>query len=113
MLTATTSLTCSAPPSSVRRTINWPSDDVAELIAAKGVLWAPDFLVNAGGVIYGAHMEVGSRNADTGDAGRDRDRFDTQRRVSAAPEVRGVTPLAAAQSIAMERVDRRRKDRRR
>ena len=26
-------------------------DDVAELLAARGVLWAPDFVVNAGGII--------------------------------------------------------------
>ena len=87
------------------------SDDVADLIAAKGVLWAPDFLVNAGGVIYGAHMEKGSRNADTALAAVTAigstlsDVFGLARRA-------GVTPLAAAQSIAMERVDAAGTDRR-
>lgn len=34
------------------------SDEVADLLAARGVLWAPDFLVNAGGVIFGALVDA-------------------------------------------------------
>ena len=32
-------------------------DGVADLLHARGILWAPDFVVNAGGVIYGSAME--------------------------------------------------------
>jgi leucine dehydrogenase len=86
------------------------TDDVAGLLDAHGVLWAPDFLVNAGGVIYGADMETGSKNPETalqavtavggtlkeiyGRAARD-----------------GVTPLDAAQSVALERVEAARRSR--
>ncbi len=83
-------------------------DGVAALIAARGVLWAPDFLVNAGGVIYGSHMEVGSKDPDR-----------AMRAVTAVgatlQEVYGraaaedVTPLIAAQSVALDRIDNARR----
>ncbi|MBB4908855.1 hypothetical protein [Actinophytocola algeriensis] len=39
---------------------------VADELAAGGILWAPDFLVNAGGVIRGAVMDFhGGTMADT------------------------------------------------
>jgi leucine dehydrogenase len=34
-------------------------EDVAEELAARGILWAPDFIVNAGGVIHGAMIDFG------------------------------------------------------
>jgi leucine dehydrogenase len=34
-------------------------DGVADELAARGILWAPDFVVNAGGVIHGAVIDFG------------------------------------------------------
>jgi leucine dehydrogenase len=34
-------------------------ESVAEALAARGILWAPDFIVNAGGVIHGAMIDFG------------------------------------------------------
>lgn len=75
----------------------------ADRLAARGVLYAPDFVVNAGGVIYldlvakrlGSRDEIMGRVAGIGD---------TLRRVFDEAESRGVTPLAAAEGLAAERL---------
>ncbi|MEX0151017.1 Glu/Leu/Phe/Val dehydrogenase family protein [Microbacterium sp. LMI1-1-1.1] len=75
----------------------------ADRLAGRGILYAPDFVVNAGGVIYldlvakqlGSRDEIMGRVAGIGD---------TVRRVFDEAESRGVTPLAAAESIAAERL---------
>jgi leucine dehydrogenase len=80
-------------------------DEVAALLAERGVLWAPDFLVNAGGVIYGAHMELGRKDvaetnaAVTGIGSTLREVYDRAARD-------GLTPLAAAMFVAQDRVAR-------
>lgn len=83
---------------------NQLSDDtVAELLAARGVVWAPDFLVNAGGVVYGSTMEMSGKTADDAMTavlviGQTlRDIYDRSARDA-------VTPLAAAMAVAEERV---------
>ncbi len=78
---------------------------LVDVLAARGVLYAPDFLVNAGGVIA-----VGQEFADRGhyDDARARARaaaigdtlLDVLRRADAA----GTTPLVAAERLAEERV---------
>lgn len=75
----------------------------AQLLADRGILYAPDFVVNAGGVIYlegaGAGVdeaEIERRLAGVGD---------TVRRVFATATERGITPLAAAEALAWERID--------
>lgn len=85
------------------------SRDVAGLLAERGILWAPDFVVNAGGVIYLALA------AD--------DPEGTARRVDAIGErlgevyreaaERGTTTLAAAERLARARLDRAHPDQRR
>ena len=35
---------------------------VAGLLAERGILWAPDFVVNAGGAIHGALVDIGGRS---------------------------------------------------
>ena len=78
-------------------------DSVAERLAARGILWAPDFLVNAGGVIYGSHMEVGSKDAEKAMAaviGIGATLAEVYDRASSD----GITPLAAAQSVALDRI---------
>lgn len=75
----------------------------AERLAARGILYAPDFVVNAGGVIYldleakhlGSRPEIMERVAQIGD---------TVRRIFDEAEARGVTPLEAAEGLAAERL---------
>lgn len=75
----------------------------AERLAARGILYAPDFVVNAGGVIFldleakriGTRAEIIDRVTAIGD---------TLRRVFDEAEARGVTPLAAAEGLAAERL---------
>ncbi|MFJ4038268.1 Glu/Leu/Phe/Val dehydrogenase dimerization domain-containing protein [Microbacterium sp. NPDC090007] len=75
----------------------------AERLAQRGILYAPDFVVNAGGVIYldlvakerGPLEQIMGRVAGIGD---------TVRRVFDEAAARGVTPLAAAEGLAAERL---------
>jgi leucine dehydrogenase len=75
----------------------------ADRLAARGILYAPDFVVNAGGVIYldleakkiGTRAEIMDRVSAIGD---------TVRRVFDEAERRSVTPLEAAEGIAAERL---------
>lgn len=75
----------------------------AEQLAARGILYAPDFVVNAGGVIYldleakqlGTSEEIMARVAGIGD---------TVRRILDDAEQRGITPLAAAEELAAQRL---------
>ncbi len=76
----------------------------AELLAERGILWAPDFIVNAGGVIY---LDMASR------PGADRAailaRVDgigrTLSSVFRDAAERSVTTLAAAEKLAVDRLD--------
>ncbi len=75
----------------------------AQRLADRGILYAPDFVVNAGGVIYldleakrlGTRGEIMARVGGIGD---------TLRRVYDEAERRGVTPLTAAEELAAERL---------
>ncbi len=79
------------------------SHDGAARLAGRGILYAPDFLVNAGGVIYldleakklGTKAEIMERVAAIGD---------TVRRVFDEAEHRGITPLEAAEELADQRL---------
>jgi leucine dehydrogenase len=75
---------------------------IADLLAARGILWAPDFVVNAGGLINIAE-ELGQYNAA---AARRRVRgiADTLRRIFADAEASGATPLTAAMELARRRL---------
>lgn len=75
----------------------------AERLAGRGILYAPDFVVNAGGVIYldleAKHLagreETMARVAAIGD---------TLRLIFGEASARGITPLAAAEERAAERL---------
>lgn len=75
----------------------------ADRLAQRGVLYAPDFVVNAGGVIYldleakriGSSAEIMQRVAGIGD---------TVRQILDDAESRGVTPLLAAEELAASRL---------
>lgn len=78
-------------------------DSVADLLAARSVLWAPDFLVNAGGVIYGALVDAQSM-PPSNVMPRITGIGDTLRRIYQLAESESVTPYAAALRLAQERV---------
>lgn len=73
-------------------------------LASRGILYAPDFVVNAGGVVYldlvakqlGTRDEIMARVAAIGD---------TVRRVFDTASDRRITPLEAAETLAAERLD--------
>jgi leucine dehydrogenase len=75
---------------------------VADLLTSRGILWAPDFVANAGGVINIAE-EFGSYDAA---AARRRVRgiAETLRRIFDAAESMGATPLTAAMELARRRL---------
>ena len=102
-------LTPSTVPSLQCRAVVGPANNqlsdspVAELMAERGILWAPDFLVNAGGVIYGFEMELGSKDQATAMV-RVGAIADTLRDVYARASGEGISPLAAASALAEDRV---------
>jgi leucine dehydrogenase len=75
---------------------------VADLLAQRGILWAPDFVVNAGGIINIAE-ELGRY-----DASRARRQVkaiaDTVRQILDHAHASGLTPLAAAMELARRRL---------
>jgi leucine dehydrogenase len=77
-------------------------DAIADLLAARGILWAPDFVVNAGGVINIAQEPGGYNPA----AARLRvlGIGDTLRHIFDHAEEIGATPLAAAMELARQRL---------
>jgi leucine dehydrogenase len=84
---------------------NQLSDDgVAELLAARGILWAPDFVVNAGGVI---NLAVELDGYDPA-AARSRTRAiaSTLGEILSAADAEGTTPLKAANALAEQQMAR-------
>jgi leucine dehydrogenase len=76
---------------------------VAEVLAAAGILYIPDFLANAGGIINIAEEANGYDRARAWEAvGRIRD---TTTAVLERAEARGITPVAAAEDLVAERLD--------
>lgn len=77
---------------------------VAGLLAARGILWAPDFVVNAGGIVNIA-VELRPEGYDPAVARRDcRAIGATLAKVLDAAERDGATPLAAANALAERRL---------
>lgn len=78
------------------------ADGVADLLAARQVLWAPDFVVSAGGLINIAEEQTGY------DARRARAKVRniayTLEEIFDAAEARGATPLTAAMELARRRL---------
>jgi leucine dehydrogenase len=80
-------------------------ESVGELLAARGILWVPDFVANAGGVVNIA-VELEPAGYDTERAKvRVRAIADTVRTVLDHANATGSTPLAAANEIARRRVE--------
>jgi leucine dehydrogenase len=78
------------------------SESVADLLAARQILWAPDFVANAGGVINIAEEQHGY-NATAANR-RVRRISDTLGQIFDAADGMGATPLSAAMAIARERL---------
>jgi leucine dehydrogenase len=81
------------------------ADHVGELLAARDILWVPDFVANAGGVVNIA-VELEPEGYSTARAeSRVRAIGDTVRTVLDHADAIGATPLAAAMEIAHRRVE--------
>jgi leucine dehydrogenase len=77
-------------------------DRVADLLGAHGILWAPDFVVNAGGLIniaeeFGGYDPAVARRRVRGIA-------DTLAQIFDAADSIGATPLTAAMELARQRL---------
>ncbi len=78
--------------------------DVADLLAARGILWVPDFVVNAGGIVNIA-VEFQPGGYDPVSADRDvRAIAGTVELILDEAEATGTTPLDAAMAIARRRI---------
>jgi leucine dehydrogenase len=78
------------------------SDSLADVLADRDILYAPDFIANAGGLInvYGELHHLGRERLDQLVDGIG----DAMGRVFEAAEARSITPLEAGRSVAMERL---------
>jgi leucine dehydrogenase len=75
-------------------------DAIADLLVDRGILWAPDFVANAGGIInIAVELEPGGYD-EAAAALRVRGIGDTLRRVFDAADAGATSPLAAAQELA-------------
>jgi leucine dehydrogenase len=77
-------------------------DSVADLLAARGILWAPDFVVNAGGLINVAEELYGYDRAAV--RRRVRGIADTLGKIFDDADAIGATPLTAAMELARRRL---------
>ena len=80
------------------------ADAIAVQLAEREIVWAPDFVANAGGIInISVELEPGGYDAARAEA-RVRGVGDTTRSVLDHAEATGATPLAAALEIARRRL---------
>jgi len=80
-------------------------DPVADLLAERGILWAPDFVANAGGIIN-ISVELARGGYDPDRARRKVEGVgDTMREVYDLAQSEGDTPFSAALALAHRRVD--------
>ena len=75
---------------------------IEKLLADRGILYAPDYVVNAGGVIQVAD-ELGGFNFERAQA-RPEQIFITTRRIFALADTEGVPPAVAADRLAERRM---------
>lgn len=78
---------------------------IADLLHARGILWAPDFVANAGGLINIAE-EIGGYDPARARR-RVREIADTMRSIFDRSEQTGASPLAAATELAQQRLAER------
>jgi leucine dehydrogenase len=80
------------------------SDDVAPALAAAGVVWVPDFVASAGGVIYTLSREASGLDREAALA-RVETIEETVATVLSSAAANGTTPLAEAMKLAEHRLD--------
>ena len=83
----------------------------AEALQKRGILYAPDYIVNAGGVIN-VSCEVGADYSEQAAREKTARIYDTMQRVIAASKREGITTARAADRLAEERINASRKVRR-
>jgi leucine dehydrogenase len=93
-------LQCRAVCGAANNQLADPADDDA--LAARGILYAPDFVVNAGGIINLAEEFVGYDREDA--RRRTANVADTVRRVFEIARDEGVSPGRAAEQVARRRI---------
>lgn len=76
----------------------------ADRLAERGILYAPDYVVNAGGIIHLASLELLGEDMTARD-GRVRAIGDTLREVFRVADERGISTAAAADAIVEQRLD--------
>jgi leucine dehydrogenase len=80
------------------------ADAVADLLTARGVLWAPDFVANAGGIInISVELEPEGYDAERAEV-RVRAIGDTLRAIFDEADAAATSPLSAALSLARRRL---------
>jgi leucine dehydrogenase len=80
------------------------ADPIADLLAARGILWAPDFVTNAGGIInISVELEPEGYSAERAKV-RVQAIGETLGTIFDNAETAGTTPLAAAMDLARERL---------
>jgi leucine dehydrogenase len=80
------------------------TERAAELLAAQGILWAPDFVVNAGGIVNIA-VELRPEGYDAAVARRNcRAIGDTLAQIFETADTERITPLTAANALAERRL---------
>jgi leucine dehydrogenase len=79
-------------------------DSLADALAARGILWAPDFACNAGGIInISVELEPEGYSPERADT-RVRAVGDTLRQIFESAEASRTTPLAAAMELGRDRL---------
>ena len=79
-------------------------DTIADLLAERGILWAPDFVANAGGIInISVELERGGYDPDRARA-KVNGIGDTMRHIFDLATADGDTPFSAAVALASRRV---------
>lgn len=80
-------------------------DAIADVLAARGILWAPDFVVNAGGIINIA-VELGADGYSPARARRGVGSIgETLTEIFGAADANGTTPLHEAMALARRRLN--------
>ncbi|HYN95194.1 MAG TPA: Glu/Leu/Phe/Val dehydrogenase dimerization domain-containing protein [Pilimelia sp.] len=93
-------LRCAAVAGPANNQLDAPA--TADLLHRRGILWAPDFVVSAGGVIHATAVELGGRTGE--EAARLVTGIeDTLAGVLTAARTAGTSPMAAALALARRR----------
>ncbi|WP_330297576.1 Glu/Leu/Phe/Val dehydrogenase family protein [Streptomyces sp. NBC_00503] len=103
LLTARTAglLRCAAVAGPANNQLDEPA--TADLLAARGVLWAPDTVVSSGGVIHATGVEL-RRESEERLTERIEGIADTLRQVFHTARTHGTTPATAAGTLAGQRI---------